>query len=77
MLLLTTAYYFRRLYTIFDSYILLIALPDSDFARIQDFLAISHTYGLKTRLEFGIDLLALIHFFCSSIVSSIVFNVPL
>ena len=56
---------------------LLIALPDSDFARIQDFLAISHTYGLKTRLEFGIDLLALIHFFCSSIVSSIVFNVPL
>ena len=36
----TATYYFRRLYITFDGYILLLALPDCDFVRIQDFLAI-------------------------------------
>ena len=64
-------YYFRRLYITFDGYILLLALPDCDFVRIQDFITISRTYGLKARLDFNINLLALIQFcfFCSSIVS--------
>ena len=62
-ILLTAAIcYFRRLYTTFDGYILLLALPDSDSVRIQDFLVISCTYGLKCGLEFRINLLALIHF---------------
>ena len=70
-------YYFRRLSITFGC-ILLLALPDCDFVRIQDFITISHTYGLKTRLDFNINLLALIQlcFFCSSMVSSIDFNVP-
>ena len=48
------------LYTTFGCYILLLALPDSDFVRIQDFLAIFRTYGLTPRLEFSINLLALL-----------------
>ena len=56
ILLLTAIYYFRRLYITFDGYILLLDLPDSDFERIQDFLAISCIYGLKARLEFNINL---------------------
>ena len=74
----TAIYYFRRLYITFDGYILLLALPDCDFVRIQDFITISRTYGLKARLDFNINLLALIQFcfFCSSMVSSINFNVP-
>ena len=78
-ILLTEAiYYFRRLYITFDGYILLLALPDCDFVRIQDFITISRTYGLKARLDFNINLLALIQFcfFCSSMVSSINFNAP-
>ena len=78
-ILLTAAiYYFRRLYITFDGYILLLALPDCDFVRIQDFITISRTYGLKARLDFNINLLALIQFcfFCSSVVSSINFNAP-
>ena len=58
-ILLTAAiYYFRRLYITFDGYILLLALPDCNFGRIRDFLAISRSYGLKARLEFNINLLA-------------------
>ena len=78
MLLATSICYFRRLYTTFNGYILLLALPDSDFARIQDFLAIYRTYELKTGLEFSINLLAIVQFylFCSSMVSSIIFSVP-
>ena len=60
MLLSTAIYNFRRLYTTFNGYILLLALPDSDFVRIQDFLAIFRTYGLRPRLEFSINLLALL-----------------
>ena len=55
-------YYFRGLYITFDSYILLLALPDCDFVRVQDFIAISRTYGLKARLGFNINLLALYSF---------------
>ena len=71
-------YYFRRLNITFDGYILLLALPDCNFVRIRGFIAISHTYGLKARLDFNINLLALIQFrfFCSSMVSSISFNAP-
>ena len=78
MLLPTAIYYFQRLYTTFDGYILLLALPDRDFVRIQDFITISRTYGLKIRLDFNINLLAVIQFcfFCSSVVTSINFNVP-
>ena len=78
ILLSTVIYYFRRLYINFDGYILLLALLECDFVRIQDFLAISRTYGLKARLEFNINLLALIQFcfFYSSMVSSMNFNVP-
>ena len=77
--LLTVAiYYFWRLYITFNGYILLLALPDCDFVRIQDFITISRTYGLKARLDFNINLLALIKFgfFCSSVVSSINFDAP-
>ena len=70
--------YFRRLYITFDGYVLLLALPDCDLVRIQYFIRISRTYGLKARLDFNINLLALIQFcfFCSSMVSSINFNAP-
>ena len=78
ILLSAAVYYFRRLYITFDGYILLLALPDCDLVRIQDFITISRTYGLKARLDFNINLLALIQFcfFCSSMVSSINFNAP-
>ena len=78
ILIWTAIYYLRWLYTTFDSYILLLTLPDCDFVRIQDFITISCIYGLKARLDFNINLLALIQFcfFCSSMVSSIIFNVP-
>ena len=78
ILLSTAIYNFRQLYITFDGYILLLALPDCDFARVQDFITISHTYRLKARLDFNINLLALMQFcfFCSSMVSSINFNVP-
>ena len=70
-------YYFWPLYT-FDGYIILLNLPDYDFVRIQDLPAISCAYGLKTRLEFNINLLTLIQFCfsCSSMVSSVNFNLP-
>ena len=41
---------------------LLLALPNCDFVRIQDFVVISNIYGLKARLEFSINLLALTQF---------------
>ena len=47
ILLSTAIYYFGRLYITFDGYILLLALPDCDFVRIQEFITISHTYELK------------------------------
>ena len=77
ILLLTAIYYFQWLYTTFDGYMLLLALPDSDFVRTQDFLVISRTYGLNANLEFSINLLASVQycFFCSSVVSCIIFNV--
>ena len=70
ILLSTAIYYFRRLYTTFS-------LPDCDFVRIQDFITISRTYGLKALLDLNINLLVLIQFcfFCTSMVSSINFNV--
>ena len=78
MLLSAALYYFQRLYSTSNGYILLLALPDSDFVRIQDFLAIYRTYELKSRLEFSINLLAIVQFcfFYSSMVSSIIFSVP-
>ena len=77
-------YYFRQLHTTYDGYILLstviyyLGLPGCDFVRSKDFITISHTYGLKGRLDFNINLLALtlFCFFCSSMVSSIDLNVP-
>ena len=68
ILLSAAIYYFRRLYITFGGYILLLALPDCDFVRIQDFITISRLYGLKARLDFNINLLALIQFsfFCNS-----------
>ena len=70
ILLSEAVYYFQRLYITFHGYILLLALRDCDFVRIQDFIAISRTYGLKARLDFKNNLLALIQvsFFCSSMV---------
>ena len=55
---------------------LLLALPDCDFVRIQDFLAISRIYEFKARFELNVNLLALIqfYFFWGSIVSSINFH---
>ena len=78
MLLSAAIYYFRRLYITFGGYILHLALPDCDFVRIQDFIAIYRTYGLNARLDFNINLLGLIQFwfFYSSMVSSINFNAP-
>ena len=65
--LLTVAiYYFRRLYTTLDGYILLstvidyFSFTDCDLERIQYFITISHNYGQKARLDFNINLLALI-----------------
>ena len=78
ILLLTTIYYYRQPYITFNGYILLLALPDCDFARIQYFLVTSRIFEWKARLEFNVNLLALIQFcfFCSSMVSSINFNIP-
>ena len=74
--LLTATYHIRRLYITFDGYILLLALSYCNFARIQVFPAICFLCGLNTRLEFNINLLALIQFsfFCNSMVSPVKFN---
>ena len=76
ILLLTAIYRIRRLYITFDSYILRLALRYCSFARIHVFPAISFLCGLNTRLEFNINLLALIQFsfFCNSVVSPVNFN---
>ena len=76
ILLLTAIYHIRRLYITFDGYILLLALRYCDFARIQVFPAISFPCEWNTRLEFNINLLALIQFsfFCNSMVSPVKFN---
>ena len=78
ILLLTAIYHIRGLYITFDGYILLLALRYCDFARIQVFPAISFLCELKTRLEFNINLLALIQFsfFCNSMVSPVNFSLP-
>ena len=55
-------YYFRQLYVTSNGYILLLALPDFDFLRVQDFPAVSQICELKARLEFNINLLAIIQF---------------
>ena len=82
-------YYLRRLYITFggyvllstaiyitfDRYILVLAVLDCDFVRIQDFITISRNYGLEARLDFIINLIQFC-FFCSSMISSISFNVP-
>ena len=51
ILISAAIYYFRRLHITFDGNILLLALPDCYFVRIQDFITISYTYGLKARLK--------------------------
>ena len=68
--LLTAIYHIRRLYITFDGYILLLALRYCGFTRIEVFHAISFLCGLNARLEFNINLLALIQFsfFCNPIV---------
>ena len=78
ILLLTAIYHIRRLYITFDGYILLLALRYWGFARIQVFHAISFLCGLNARLEFNINLLALIQFsfFCNSMVSPVNFSLP-
>ena len=78
ILLLTAIYHIRRLYITFDGYILLLALRYCDFARIQVFPAISFPCEWNTRLEFNINLLALIQFsfFCNSMVSPVNFSLP-
>ena len=78
ILLSAAIYYFQQVYITFEGYILLLALPDCDFVTIQEFNTISCTYVLKARVDFNINLLVLIQFcfFCSSMVSSINFNVP-
>ena len=78
ILLLMAIYHIWRLCITFDGYILLLALRYCNFARIQVFLAISFLCGLNTRLEFNINLLALIqfNFFCNSMVSPVNFNLP-
>ena len=76
MLLLTAIYYIRRLYITFDGCILHLALRYCDFPRIQVFPAISFLCELNTRLEFNINLFALIQFsfFCNSMVSPVNFS---
>ena len=68
-LLLSTAIYYNTIlilvqYILVVKYIIVytILLSTAMISRIQDFLAISCTYGLKARPEFNINLLALIHF---------------
>ena len=71
ILFLTARYYFRRLCTTFTIKLL-------GFCKIQIFATISFICLLNSRLEFNINLLALIQFcfFCSSMVSSLNFNLP-
>ena len=78
ILLLAAICHIRRLYITFDGYMLLLALLYCNFARIQVFPAIPFLCGLNTRLEFNINLLALIQFtfFCNSMVASVNFNLP-
>ena len=78
ILLLTAIYHIRWLYITFDGYILFLALCYCDFGRIQVFPAIFFLCGLNTRLEFNINLLALIQFsfFCNSMVSPVNFSLP-
>ena len=78
IVLLTAIYHIRRQYITFDDYMLLLALRYCDFARIQVFPAISFLCELNTRLEFNINLLALIQFsfFCNSMVSPVNFSLP-
>ena len=59
ILLSATIYYFRRLYITFNGYILLSASPDCDFVRIQGFLAIFRTCGIKASLEFKYQFVSL------------------
>ena len=88
-LLLTAIYYFRRRYTTFDCYIshstaiyyfrrlyTTFSFTLLYFARIQVFPEISFLCELNARLEFNINLLALIQFsfFCNSMVSPVKFN---
>ena len=63
-LLLSTAIYYNTILILVVKYIIVytILLSTAMISRIQDFLAISCTYGLKARPEFNINLLALIHF---------------
>ena len=76
ILLLTAIYPIRRLYITFDGHMLLLASRFCKFARIQVFPAISFLCELNTRLEFNINLLALIQFsfFCNSMVSPVNFS---
>ena len=78
IVLLTAIYHIRRQYITFDDCMLLLALRYCDFARIQVFPAISFLCELNTRLEFNINLLALIQFsfFCNSMVSPVNFSLP-
>ena len=62
ILLLTDLHQFRPPYITIDGYMLFSALPDCDFVRIQDFPVVTHVFKLKARLEFNINLLALIQF---------------
>ena len=68
ILLPTAIYYFRQRYITFNGYILLLASPDYNFVRIQAFLAIFPTYGLKARLEFKYQFVSLNTFSAFSIV---------
>ena len=78
ILLLAAISHIWRLCITFDGYIQLLALRYCNFARIQVFPAISFLCGLNTRLEFNINLSALIQFsfFCNSVVSPVNFNLP-
>ena len=76
ILLLTAIYHIRRLHITFEGCILLLALRYCDFAKTQVFPTISFLCELNTRLEFNINLLALIQFsfFCNSMVSPVNFS---
>ena len=78
ILLSTAIYSFRRLYIPFDGNVLLLALSYCNFVRFQVFPAICFLCGLNTRLEFNINLSALIQFsfFCNSMASLVNFNLP-
>ena len=81
ILLSTAIYHFWRLYTTFEDYILLSTViyyfqlyVTVTYCTV--FPAICFLCGLNTRLEFNINLLALIQFsfFCNSMVSPVKFN---